>query len=208
MAVHYMDYNVIRVTSGEADADLYHLLYPTAACAKSSSALAASSLQMQQSQSTSEEGEIQGARPCLGCRVAHMEYMPCNYRVGISVAEWKRPFSEHISDEQLAQVFNTHCFQYRKSIERIIDTRAPPQQTPVNQDAYGQGNAQPSFPDLNALPRMRATDEADDAASTSCLPPAQEIGAPQEQHGENEVELQAMEEKSIDSQFTILLILW
>ncbi|GLJ12406.1 hypothetical protein SUGI_0190180 [Cryptomeria japonica] len=284
---------------------------------------------MQQNQSTSEKGEIQGPRLCLGCRMAHIEYMSQNYRVAISVAPGERPFSDKILDEQLAQVFNVHCYQYKKSIKRIIgdeilfpqarrvffpsqlvsiylsnaldllqslssleliarkvvknellsdnklllavqnydlwkgqayigglfpwhfllngcvyvsvydnikhslemqsfsyiqralqrhgrvlgqdlaekiqkkvnallvllghdhvDNMAPPQQILVNQESHGRGNAQSPFPDLNNLPKMHDTD----AASTSCLLPAQEIGVPQEQHGDNGIKLQAMEE--------------
>lgn len=49
-----------------------------------------------------------------------MEYMSHKFRVNISVEEWERPLIDHISYDQLGQVFLTHSYQVRKSIKHLI----------------------------------------------------------------------------------------
>ncbi|GLJ25419.1 hypothetical protein SUGI_0486700 [Cryptomeria japonica] len=48
-----------------------------------------------------------------------MDYKPRNYRVHISMADWECPFTGHITNDMLHQVFNTSNYQ-KRSVKMII----------------------------------------------------------------------------------------
>lgn len=51
----------------------------------------------------------------------NMEYYPRNYRIHLQFIEWERPFEDHISDSQIAQVFICSCLFYFSSIKCTIE---------------------------------------------------------------------------------------